>query len=344
MGISLKTHKLLWGKSGSKCAFEECRHDLIADETETDDESIIGDEAHIVARNVDGPRGISSLTPEERDKYDNLILLCRKHHKIADDQSIFYTVEKLRDIKASHEKWVFESLTVDKIKEKTDLTYASYIDEIVNSLDFEHWNAWTSWTFGNSSMSYARFKAFEELPNYIIGRFWPHVYIDLEDSIYNIKAIVNDLLMVFNKHLDRESLKIREGEDLEVKSIDTERFYSLIYYEDQNVYNELLSQYEYHTDLIDDLMFELTRAGNLLIEKIRNYIYPMYREEGGKLLITTGPHFDFSYRTSKLEYGPEEKLEKYQYKGLWDFMTTRENRDKYMGGGVSKKYLPFKFE
>ena len=95
MSINLKTHKLLWGKSGNKCAFEDCRNDLIADETETDDESIIGDEAHIVARKENGPRGISKLSPEDRDKYDNLILLCRIHHKIIDDQHKFYTVEKL---------------------------------------------------------------------------------------------------------------------------------------------------------------------------------------------------------------------------------------------------------
>ncbi len=105
MSILLKTHKLLWGRSGNKCAIPECRNDLIADETETDDESIIGDEAHIVARNSDGPRGISDMTSDERDKYDNLILLCRKHHKIVDDQPNYYTVEKLKEIKQQHEVW-----------------------------------------------------------------------------------------------------------------------------------------------------------------------------------------------------------------------------------------------
>ena len=341
MSISLKTHKLLWGKSGNKCAFEDCRNELIADETVSDDESVIGDEAHIVARKEDGPRGISPLTAEERDKYDNLILLCRKHHKIIDDQYIYYDVDKLRHIKLNHEKWIQDSLTINSEKEKNDLSYASFIDEIIRLLDFEHWNSWTSWTFGDASINYVRFKALELLPNYIIGRFWPNTYSDLEDSIYNIKAIVNDFLMVFNKHIDSKSLRIETDEDLETKSLYTERFYKLIYHTDSAVYDRLLDQYEYHTDLIDDLMFELTRAGNLLIEKIRKYIYPSYREEEGKLLITTGPHFDFSYRTQKLEYNSEEKKEKYQYKGLKDFMTTRENRDHYMGTGENEKYLPF---
>lgn len=341
MGISLKTHKLLWGRSGNKCAFEECRNDLVADETESDDESIIGDEAHIVSRKEDGPRGKSILTPEERDKYDNLVLLCRKHHKIVDDQHIYYTVEKLNEIKKTHESWVKTSLTIDKSKEKAELAYASYIDEIVKSLDFEHWNAWTSWTFGNSSLAYTRFKAFEDLPNYIIGRFWPNEYIDLENAIFNIKTIVNDFMMVFNKYVDRKSLELKDGEDLETKSIYTESFYKLKFHHDQKVYDDLLSQFEYHTDLITDLMFELTRACNLLIEKIRDYIYPSYREVEGKLLITTGPHMDFSYQTSKLEYSSEEKKEKFQYKGLRDFMTTRETRQSHMGKGISENYFPF---
>src|SRR6266700_512117 len=86
MPISLKTHKLLWGHSGNKCAIPDCRKELIIDETETDDESIIGDEAHIIAKNSDGARGENEMVLEDRDKYANLILLCRIHHKVIDDQ------------------------------------------------------------------------------------------------------------------------------------------------------------------------------------------------------------------------------------------------------------------
>lgn len=103
MSILLKTHKLLWGRSGNKCAMPDCRNELIVDETETDNESIIGDEAHIIARSNDGPRGESEMSSEDRDKYDNLILLCRIHHKVIDDQPNFYTAEKLREIKEQHE-------------------------------------------------------------------------------------------------------------------------------------------------------------------------------------------------------------------------------------------------
>lgn len=340
MSISLKTHKLLWGYSGNKCAFEDCRNDLIADETESDDESIIGDEAHIVARSEDGPRGKSKLSEEERDKYDNLILLCRKHHKIIDDQFNFYTVEKLNKIKKEHESWVKASLKPDKETEKIDLVYANYIDEIVKVLDFDNWKAWTSHPIGNSSITYANLIALEKLPSFIISRFWPNKYDDLEDSIYNLKTVLNDFITVIYKHAEKDSTKPKEDEDPELKTIFTETFYKLIYHQDQSVYDKLLKEYIYHTELISDLGIELTRAGNLLIEKIRKYIYPMYRDTEGKLLISYGPTEDFSYHTFKVEYNYEEKKLKYQYPGLRKFMEIRVNRDLHIGEGIMKSYFP----
>jgi hypothetical protein len=77
---------MLWGRYANRCNFEDCRRELVMDATETDDESIIGEECHIFARGKNGPRGNSTLTEEQRDKYSNLILLCSVHHKLIDDQ------------------------------------------------------------------------------------------------------------------------------------------------------------------------------------------------------------------------------------------------------------------
>lgn len=110
MGITLKTHKMLWARSANRCALPSCRRVLVENETETDDASIVGDEAHIVARENDGPRGISDLTLEQRDKYDNLILMCKIHHKQIDDQEMKYTVEVLHRMKLEHIDWVNKNL------------------------------------------------------------------------------------------------------------------------------------------------------------------------------------------------------------------------------------------
>jgi hypothetical protein len=112
MTITDKTRKILWARSGNRCAI--CRRELVNESTEIDDEAIIGEECHIVAREVNGPRGNSPLPIDERDKLANLILLCRNHHKEIDDQFNTFTVEVLKKIKAEHESWVREKLTTRK--------------------------------------------------------------------------------------------------------------------------------------------------------------------------------------------------------------------------------------
>ncbi len=339
MGISIKTHKLLWGRSGNKCAFEDCRHDLIADETETDDEAIIGDEAHIVAKKNNGSRGVSPLSDEDRDKYENLILLCRTHHKIIDDQFNFYTVKKLVDLKKKHESWVKGSLEFDTERNKEELTYASNIDEIVNKLDFQNWNVWTSMIFGGThSISYIRYEQLGELCSFIVTRFWSQRYPELENAIFNLKLILRDFLNVFIYHAEHGSLTIKQDEELESKFLHTEKFYRLIWHENRNDYIELIKDYEFHVALVCDLGLELTRAGNLVIEKIRQYIYPMYREKEGKLLIKEEIDSD-SFNNYTVEYTSEEKMQKFPYFGLEAFMLDRMKQDVSFGTGVSKKYL-----
>ncbi len=75
-----------------------------------DDESLLGEECHIIAKSIDGPRGNPDFPEAKLDKYENLILLCRIHHKIIDHQPNKYTVKYLREIKSAHERWVRESL------------------------------------------------------------------------------------------------------------------------------------------------------------------------------------------------------------------------------------------
>ena len=87
MSITDKTRKLLWGQSGNRCAY--CRTLLTMDKTAFDDHSIVGDECHIVSRAKDGIRWEENL--EDLDSYENLILLCKNHHKLVDDQPNFYS-------------------------------------------------------------------------------------------------------------------------------------------------------------------------------------------------------------------------------------------------------------
>ena len=42
--------------------------------------------------------------------HPNLLLLCKVHHKLVDDQELEYTASRLTNLKTSHEKWVSERL------------------------------------------------------------------------------------------------------------------------------------------------------------------------------------------------------------------------------------------
>jgi hypothetical protein len=119
MGISQKDVKLLWGRAASRCSV--CRIELTHDKQSTNISFPVGEQAHIVAEERDGPRGNSILTPEERNSYHNLILLCPTHHTIIDKNEEDFPVEKLHIIKSRHELWVQQTLAKETSNQKKEL-------------------------------------------------------------------------------------------------------------------------------------------------------------------------------------------------------------------------------
>lgn len=110
MGISTRTRKSLWAKSGNRCAI--CRLELVQDE-EGQENLIIGQECHIVSSKSDGPRGDQKLHCHDFDDFENLLLLCANDHKRVDTLIDIYSVDKLVNLKKSHEEWVKSTLSVD---------------------------------------------------------------------------------------------------------------------------------------------------------------------------------------------------------------------------------------
>lgn len=96
-GPSTATIKRLFAMSGNRCAFPKCTSPLI------DGKKVVGKICHIKARNENGPRWDKDQTPEQRHGYDNLILMCGRHHDVIDDDVDAYTVEYLHRLKAKHE-------------------------------------------------------------------------------------------------------------------------------------------------------------------------------------------------------------------------------------------------
>lgn len=113
MTISPKDRKLLWVRSGNECAFPGCPQALAIFGLEGE-LTVVGEEAHIVSRSPDGPRGNQEVPRGLINGVPNLILLCPTHHRIIDEQPNIYPVEALRDIKDSHENRVRERQESEK--------------------------------------------------------------------------------------------------------------------------------------------------------------------------------------------------------------------------------------
>lgn len=106
MAISDRTRKILWQRSGNRCAV--CRCELAMDSTALSSGAIAGYEYLIRSEAVNFD-SYTSLTIEAT----NLLLLCSAHHTAIRSQSETYSVEHLREIKKLHEIWVQETLQVE---------------------------------------------------------------------------------------------------------------------------------------------------------------------------------------------------------------------------------------
>ena len=87
----------LYMKSGNQCAFPGCYEPMI-----DDNGKFIGQVCHIEAAEEKGERFNPNMTDEERRSYDNLMLMCYKHHVETNDVNK-YPVSALKIMKRQHE-------------------------------------------------------------------------------------------------------------------------------------------------------------------------------------------------------------------------------------------------
>ena len=102
MPITQRARKILWARSGNECAFADCTQELVI-HGQGESNVILGEEAHIVAQKLDGPRGDTDAPDGDIDGVVNLLLVCPTHHRIIDEQPQAYGVKVLLEIKQKHE-------------------------------------------------------------------------------------------------------------------------------------------------------------------------------------------------------------------------------------------------
>lgn len=325
MTITVKTQKMLWGRAAGRCSMPECRIELVQDATETDDETLIGENCHIVAESVEGPRANPMMPLEKRNAYNNLILLCNNHHKIIDSQEGEYTVERLHEIKENHERWVREQLGIDTNKQYDEEIYAGMIDTWMRLAHIDEWEGWTgNLLSAGQPMMFSQIDTdLEELRDWLLNRIWPDRYPKLNSSFENFRRVLQDLHNLFRKHAELR------GNDL----LRTRKFYKIDHW-DSELYSKLADEFDFHVALVQDLTLELTRAANLICHRIRQFIMRSFRLNEGHLFVTSGPYEDLSWRSYVVLYSEKEREQEYPYRGLKKFMADRADRDRSFGEGV----------
>lgn len=318
---------MLWGRAAGRCSIPGCRMRLVLDETETDDPALIGDMCHMVAESEDGPRGKSPLTLDQRNLYGNLLLLCRNHHGEIDNHVHSYTVERLQQVKSEHEAWVNQFLPgYDVAKQRDDETYAGYIDQWAKCCRLDDWSSWSCSVLSNGqpSLDVSIDKSLFELRKWLLVRVWPGRLPRLEASLWNFENVLCDFQETFRKHAQLPNSTADQ--------LLTKKFYRIDEWNKEK-YWQLMNRFNYHVDLVQDLMLELTRAANLVCDEVRASLMSTFHLQEGRLSFIYGPHMDLTWRQSVVQYSAEERAALAPYLGLNDFLIAREKRDQHFGKG-----------
>ena len=107
--LSATDQKLLWGRSGNKCAHPNCGQLLTEDGGSSS--LVVGEMAHIYGEKPGAARWDPDVSIGILKSYDNRILLCPTHHTIIDKDEVNYTVDMLQSMKKVHEGIVIAQTT-----------------------------------------------------------------------------------------------------------------------------------------------------------------------------------------------------------------------------------------
>lgn len=101
--VPIDVIRSLLARSGNKCAFPGCTHPVV-----NEINKLVAEICHIEAAEEGGPRYNLNQSDYERRGYDNLIILCRRHH-LETHYVNLYSVERLRKMKYDHESQFAEN-------------------------------------------------------------------------------------------------------------------------------------------------------------------------------------------------------------------------------------------
>ncbi len=272
MSINTKDIKILWAKAAGRCSMADCRKCLVAEASDAvpSKNILVGENCHIIGEKETSPRGKSVLTEDERNRYPNLILLCRNHHKIIDDDEHEWPVERLHQIKSDHEIWVETALTEEK--DIDEEWYTLVINEITEKFELLSWE-WLSDNALRGIVPASFIESVSDIDLYLFKAISPQKYPDLENAINNLMKRARQYTDHFTSNSYIDSHNCHRG---------------------RKFYKEVYPNPDYHSDLkkyrrwevkCTRLLFNLTAVLNEYAEQVRKDINPNYFKLQGKFVV-----------------------------------------------------------
>lgn len=122
---------------GHRCSFPNCNQPTVVKADNDKGYTILGEACHICAASPDGPRYDPNMTFEERTSFDNAIWLCKKHHKIIDDDPTSYTVERLKQFKKNKEDENSKKANGNNLFNQDIIVLNCEFSQLVDNCDFK---------------------------------------------------------------------------------------------------------------------------------------------------------------------------------------------------------------
>lgn len=283
----------MWGRSGNRCAFPECRTELTQDKNAVSSQYTLGEQAHIVGDKPKAARYKELMSDNARDGYHNRILLCPNHHREIDENEDDWPIDRLYRLKSEHELWVNQNLssTTDTRKLAEEVAITAVIDSAVLCCKLKYWNEWTS----NALSPDPNWP--EELINNIrifrhkvIATLWPEQYPEFMKAAKTLSILLHRGCNVFLKYAERNDQNI---------------WWAVRFYRGEGFnpnYDKDVERYEKWLEECHEVIFEATKAANWFANVVRRDVNPMFFVEEGKFLITEGLFPDGSSKIYAPEY------------------------------------------
>lgn len=268
-----KDTKLLWGRAANRCALCQC--ELSQDAAGASSAYPIGEQAHIIATETDGPRGQNPLTKEERDSYHNIILLCPNHHTEIDKNECDWPPEKLHLTKSQHELWVRETLSEsdDQIQLSRQVAVTYIIDSAVDLLCLDNWKGWTqsalfvapSWPGEMPNRAF-------EFRQRVGAAIWPNEFNELQRATTTLAIYINASAQNFVEHARFN------GQHYEDVAFYNEGGWNPNYDRDLEIHKKWIKKGYY-------LLYKSTAAANWFADVVRRDVNPMFFAKTGKFVV-----------------------------------------------------------